>query len=120
MAILLNMRFTLKVRRCSGPVPRGKPAEDQPDGKGAAGFPAGNRPAVSGCLSIEIVRDDQLERQAVRPVGQANADAGLDVPGFPRAIDDAVELMHLLECEEGIAAPDRSRRTLLPPSSSPT
>ena len=70
-------------------------------------FSARSGIGVAGLRFLEIARDDQLECQAVRRVGQADADAGLDVPGLPRAIDDAVELMHLLGARERTRAPDR-------------
>src|SRR5260370_8353891 len=46
--------------------------------------------------SIEIARQDQLQRDLVRRVGESKSYARLKIQGLGRVIDDPVELMGLL------------------------
>ena len=65
------------------------------------GARAQEKPDAAVVALVEIARENQLEREPVRGVGQPDADARLDVPAFPGAIDDAEQLVRLLAAGAG-------------------
>ena len=57
---------------------------------------SGASPYLLSFMIVKVTRQNQLEGELVRPVGQANTDAGFDVPRLAGIVDDPVRLMCLL------------------------